>query len=102
MNLLYIGDIMGRPGRKTVKAILPDLIRERQIDFVVAQGENLSSGKGVQIKAMQDMQEAGVDFFTGGNWTTKREEIYPLLEDPGAPIIRPANYPPGTPGKRYK
>lgn len=102
MKILYIGDIMGKAGRKTVKKFLPDLISGHQIDFVVAQGENLSNGKGMQLSAITEMQEAGVNFFTGGNWTTKREEVYPLLEDPKGPVVRPANYPTGTPGQRYK
>jgi metallophosphoesterase (TIGR00282 family) len=102
MKLLYIGDIMGRPGRHTVKQILPELIRSEKIDFVVAQGENLSSGKGLQIKAVEDLLAAGVNFFTGGDWTLHRDEIYPWLDDPAKPVIRPANYPDGTPGRGYK
>jgi metallophosphoesterase (TIGR00282 family) len=102
MKILYIGDIMGRPGRNTVKQILPELIRERGIDFVIAQGENLSSGKGLQLKAVQDMMAAGVDFFTAGDWTMHREEIYPWLADPARPVIRPANLPEGTPGLGWK
>ncbi len=102
MKLLYVGDIMGRPGRQTLKKVLPDLIKEKGIDFVVAQGENLSSGKGLQIKAAEDMLASGVDFFTAGDWTLHREEIYPWLEDPAKPAIRPANMPAGTPGKGYK
>jgi len=102
MKILYIGDIMGRPGRNTVKQILPELKREHGIDFVAAQGENLSNGKGMQIKAAEDMIEAGIDFFTGGDWTLHREEIIPWLDDPARPVIRPANYPDGTPGRGYK
>jgi metallophosphoesterase (TIGR00282 family) len=102
MKILYVGDIMGRPGRKTVKKFLPELIQEHGVDFVVAQGENLSNGKGMQLSAIKEMQEAGVNFFTGGNWTLKREEINPMLEDPKGPVVRPANYPAGTPGQRYK
>jgi calcineurin-like phosphoesterase len=102
MNILYIGDVMGRPGRQTIKKILPDLIREKKVDFVIAQGENLSGGKGMQIKAAEDMLAAGVNFFTGGDWTLHRNEIYPWLDDPNKPVIRPANYPEGTPGRGYK
>ncbi len=69
MKILYIGDIMGRPGRQTVRKILPGLIAERGIDFVVAQGENLSSGKGLQRKAVEEMMAAGVNAFTAGDWT---------------------------------
>lgn len=102
MNILYIGDIMGRPGRNTVKKVLPGLRQELGIDFVVAQGENLSNGKGLQVAAVEDLMAAGVDFFTGGDWTLHREEIIPWLEDPAKPVIRPANYPEGTPGRGYK
>lgn len=102
MKILYIGDIMGRPGRQTVKQVLPGIIAERGIDFVVAQGENLSSGKGLQVKAAEDMLATGINFFTAGDWTLHREEIYPWLDDPARPAIRPANYPAGTPGRGYK
>jgi metallophosphoesterase (TIGR00282 family) len=102
MKLLYLGDIMGRPGRKTIKKLLPELIAEKGVDFVIAQGENLSAGKGLQIKAVEDMLAAGINFFTGGDWTLHREEIYPWLDDPAKPVIRPANYPEGTPGRGYK
>lgn len=102
MKILYLGDIMGRPGRDTVKRLLPDIIREKGVDFVIAQGENLSHGKGLTLAHAQDMLNAGVNFFTAGDWTLHREEIYPWLEDPHKPAIRPANYPDGTPGRGYK
>jgi metallophosphoesterase (TIGR00282 family) len=102
MKLLYLGDIMGRPGRQTIKKLLPTLIAEKGIDFVVAQGENLSAGKGLQVKTVEDMLAHGINFFTGGDWTLHREEIYPWLDDPARPVIRPANYPEGTPGRGYK
>ena len=102
MKILYVGDIMGRAGRKTIQRLLPDLIQDTEADFVIAQGENLSNGKGMQLSAIKDMQAAGVNFFTGGNWTTKREEVYPMLEDSKAPVIRPANYPDEVPGRKYK
>jgi 2',3'-cyclic-nucleotide 2'-phosphodiesterase len=102
MKILYLGDIMGRPGRNTVKHFLPELQREHGVDFVVAQGENLSSGKGMQLKATEEMLAAGVDFFTGGDWTLHRDEIIPWLEDPQKPVIRPANYPDGTAGRGHK
>jgi metallophosphoesterase (TIGR00282 family) len=101
MKILYVGDIMGRPGRQTVQKVLPELRREHGIDFVVAQGENLSDGKGLQIKAVEDMFAAGVDAFTGGNWTNKREEIYPWLEDATKPVVGPSNMA-GMPGPGYK
>lgn len=102
MKILYIGDIMGRMGRQTVQKVLPDLIKSKQIDFVIAQAENLSSGKGMRIEAIREMQAAGVDFFTGGNWSWAIKEIYPYLDDPSENIIRPANYPDEAPGRGYK
>jgi 2',3'-cyclic-nucleotide 2'-phosphodiesterase len=102
MKILYIGDIMGRPGRQVVKQWLPGLINETGADFVVAQGENLSHGKGMQVSHTEEMLAAGIDFFTGGNWTLHRPEIIPWLEDPAKPVVRPANYKTGTPGRGWK
>jgi metallophosphoesterase (TIGR00282 family) len=101
MRLLYVGDIMGRPGRQTITKVLPDLIKEKGIDFVVAQGENLSDGKGMQLSAVEDMQKAGVNAFTGGNWTHHRDEINDWLEDPAKPVVGPANMH-EMPGRGYK
>ncbi len=102
MNVLYLGDIMGKPGRETVRKLLPKLKTELKVDFVIAQGENLSHGKGMTISHTEEMLAAGVDFFTAGNWTSHRPEIIPWLEDPAKPVIRCANYPEGTPGRGYK
>lgn len=102
MNILYLGDIMGRAGRETVKQLLPGLRTELQVDFVVAQGENLTHGKGMTIAHTEDMMAAGVDAFTSGNWTLHRPEIHPWLDDPAKPVNRPANYKAGTPGRPYK
>jgi metallophosphoesterase (TIGR00282 family) len=101
MKVLYIGDIMGRPGRQTVQKILPALREQHGIDFVVAQGENLSDGKGMQLSAVEDMFRAGVDAFSGGNWTNKREDIHPWLEDRSKPVVGPANMH-EMPGPGYK
>jgi 2',3'-cyclic-nucleotide 2'-phosphodiesterase len=102
MILLYVGDIMGRAGREVVTRELGGLVAEYGVDFVLAQGENLSGGKGMKPADMRAMQQAGVGFFTGGNWTGKNPDIYPLLDDPSEPVIRPANYPLGTPGRGVK
>lgn len=102
MNILYIGDVMGEMGIKSVERVLPQLRNEYSVDLAIAQAENVSEGKGVTPSDFIRLQAAGVDFCTGGNWTLAREEIYPALEDPDEPIIRPANYPDGTPGLGYK
>lgn len=102
MNILYVGDIMGKPGRDTVKRLLPGLKEQYKVDVVIAQGENLSHGKGMTIGHTEAMLAAGVDFFTGGNWTLHRDEIIPWAEDPTKPVVRPANYKAGTPGRGHK
>src|SRR5262249_37648891 len=102
MRILYVGDIMGEPGIRVVEKVLLGLKREKQVDFVIAQGENVTEGRGILPYDFRRLQKAGVDFCTGGNWTLHRKEIIPLLNDPNEPIIRPANYPVGTPGLGYK
>lgn len=102
MNILYIGDIMGEAGIKVVEQLLPKLRLERSIDFVVAQAENTTQGRGISVADFARLQKAGVDFCTGGNWSLWRDEIIPAMSDPLQPIVRPANYPAGTPGLGYK
>ena len=102
MNILYVGDVMGDIGLQVVEEVLPKLRRERSIDFVVAQSENVTDGKGITPEDYRRLLAAGVDFCSGGNWSLKRKEIIPQLNDPNQPIIRPANYLEGTPGLGYK
>jgi 2',3'-cyclic-nucleotide 2'-phosphodiesterase len=86
MRILYVGDITGKLGRATAKKVLPDLIKAEKVDFVIAQGENVSHGKGLSVKHAQELMNEGVDFFTGGNHTLSRPEIFDLPN-----VIRPAN-----------
>lgn len=102
MNLLYVGDIMGELGLRTVADVLPELKRERHIDLVIAQSENVTEGKGIAPADFERLRASGVDACSGGNWSLKQPEIIPLLSDPTVPIIRPANYPAGTPGLGWK
>jgi metallophosphoesterase (TIGR00282 family) len=102
MNILYLGDVMAEPGLQLVEKKLPSLRREKKIDLVIAQAENLSDGKGVRTADFQRLRQAGVDFCTGGNHTIFRDEIFGQLADPHVPIIRPANYPADVPGIGYK
>ena len=102
MKILYIGDIVAKIGRRAVSQVLPKLIKEKQIDFVIAQAENMSTGNGITKKSLKEMQEAGVDFFTGGNHSFKKPEGLELMQDPSNNIIRPANYPDDTPGKGWQ
>lgn len=102
MNILYVGDVMGEIGVKTVEAVLPAVRREQAIDVVVAQAENVTEGKGITPEDFTRLKRAGVDACTGGNWTLHRPEIISALQDPNQPIVRPANYPADTPGLGYK
>lgn len=92
LKILFLGDIMGKPGRLAVIKILPEFCHEHGIDFVIANGENLAGGKGVTRDVAGDLFEVNVDVLTGGNhiWQN-REGIAYLNED--IRILRPANYP---------
>lgn len=99
MNILFIGDIVGHPGRETVKALLPDIREQERIDLVVANGENAKHGNGLDIAAYDELREAGVDWFTGGDHTLSQRDFLPLLDAPSTQALRPANYPAGVPGR---
>ncbi len=99
MNILFIGDIVGRPGRNAVKTLLPQLKAELNLDLIVANGENMASGFGMTIEKYNELRETGVDYFTGGNHTLVKKEIWPYLDDPEVRILRPANYADQFPGR---
>lgn len=100
MNIIMIGDIVGRPGRRAVKELLPSLIREFQIDLVLANGENAAGGNGITPDLAEELYTFGVDILTMGNHVWDKKEILPYFEVENR-IIRPANYPPGVPGKGF-
>lgn len=102
MKIIYVGDIMGTAGIETLEAVLPKLVAEHDIDLVIAQAENVSNGKGISVADYDRLLQAGVHFFTGGNHIFEEQSIVPYLQDATRPIIRPANYPNGTPGLGYK
>lgn len=99
MNILYIGDIVGRPGRNAVKQLLPQLKEQYQIDLVLANGENLAGGLGLTLDKYQEMRDAGVDYFTTGNHVYRKEEFTPYLDDSTVNVIRPANFTENNPGR---
>lgn len=101
MKLLYIGDIMGDMGVGAVEQFLPRILRTEAVDFVVAQAENVTEGKGMSAADYTRLRAAGVDAFTGGNHTPARAELYPLLEDPAVPVVGPHNMQ-ECPGPGYK
>ncbi len=102
MKILYVGDIMGDTGIEIVEQVLPGLRQKHAIDLVIAQGENVSDGKGMTLLDFRRLQQAGIDFFTGGNHILDNDSIFPELNDPTKMVIRPANYPSDVPGLGYK
>ncbi len=98
MKLLFIGDIVGRAGRKALTDNLDSLIDRHYVDLVVANGENAASGYGLTVSVLQEIFEAGVDVVTSGNHIWDKKEILPVL-DREPRLLRPANYPPGLAGK---
>lgn len=98
MNVLMIGDVMGKPGRKVVAALLPELRRALKLDLVIANGENAAAGRGLTERTAQDLFDAGVNVLTSGNHIWDQKEVLLLLEQE-APVLRPLNYPPGNPGR---
>ncbi|MEA3554281.1 MAG: TIGR00282 family metallophosphoesterase [Campylobacterota bacterium] len=100
-KIAFIGDIVGRPGRKIVKQNLENLREKYNIDFVIANGENASHGFGLTIKNANELFNCGIDFITGGNHTwDKKKDMLVLLET--KPVIRPDNYPQGVAGTGVK
>ena len=90
MNILFIGDIMGRSGRDAVFEMLPEIKEEYNIDYTIANGENASGGLGMNRNGYEELSRAGVDFFTMGNHTFSKKDIISLFNE-GENIIRPAN-----------
>ena len=98
MKILFIGDIIGSPGRKAVKEILPILQAERRIDFSIANGENIAGGLGVTPSLVEELLGYGINAITSGNHIFKKKEIMEFLDTTNV-LLRPANYPPGAPGQ---
>ena len=98
VKLLFVGDVVGAPGRRTLAALLPELRRRHEPDWVVVNGENASGGIGLNARNAQELLDLDVDAITLGNHAFRHRDIYAVL-DSDAPIIRPANYPKGDPGR---
>jgi 2',3'-cyclic-nucleotide 2'-phosphodiesterase len=100
MRILILGDVIGRPGRRALRDIVPSLIGKEEIDLVVANAENAAGGMGVDLKSARELLSAGVQVLTSGNHIWKKKEIYPFLDEQES-LIRPANYPVGAPGRGW-
>lgn len=101
MNILAIGDVVGSKGCNFLRSKLPSLKKEKNIDIVIANGENSADGNGITPASMNHLFTSGVDVITTGNHAFRRKEVYPHFED-NYNLIRPANYPNGTtPGNGF-
>lgn len=96
---MFIGDIVGRPGRNAVKKVLPELKAREHIDYCFANGENLAAGKGMTYAKYSEMIEAGIDYFTSGNHIWNNADIVPHLNDSTTKVLRPLNYDDSEPGR---
>lgn len=100
LKLLFLGDIVGRPGRKAASNEIPRLKKQYNIDLVVANVENSAAGFGVTAKVVEELQAAGIDLMTTGNHIWDKQESYEFI-DQSPYLLRPANYPPGVPGRGF-
>lgn len=98
MRLLFVGDVVGKPGRRAVAQLLPQLIEERELDYVIVNVENAAGGMGVTPKVLAEFQRLPIDCFSSGNHIWDKKEGLPLLEKEPR-LLRPANYPEGNVGK---
>jgi metallophosphoesterase (TIGR00282 family) len=98
VKILFLGDIVGKPGRDIVHKVLRDFREKEKIDVVIANGENSAGGSGLTPRIAEELFEDGVDILTSGDHIWKRKEIYDLLNTTDR-LVRPANYPEGAPGK---
>jgi 2',3'-cyclic-nucleotide 2'-phosphodiesterase len=100
VRLLFIGDVVGRPGREALAAAIPGLRAEHMPDLIVVNGENVAGGVGVTKETAEEVFAAGADVITLGNHTYRHREVYPYLDSEGR-ILRPANFPASNPGRGH-
>jgi len=99
MRILFLGDIVGRPGRRAVVSAVPHFVTTG-VDFVVANGENAAGGKGIDPGAARELLAAGVDVLTSGNHVWAKREVIPYIGESEV-LLRPANFPSANPGSGY-
>ncbi len=98
VKILFIGDIVGEPGRRAVHELIPRLRRQHQPDLIIANGENSAGGSGITPKTAAEIFAAGVDIITSGDHLWDQKEVIGLLQNESR-FVRPLNYPQGTPGQ---
>lgn len=100
MRVLFIGDIVGKPGREAIKRFLKPLQKEFDVDVTIANAENAAAGKGLTKEVSEELYRQGIQFLTMGNHVWDQREIMNFI-DSDPKLIRPANYPVGAPGQGY-
>ena len=100
MRIMLVGDVVGRAGRRAFRKITPQLRLERKIDVVIVNGENVAGGKGFTRKALDELYAGGADVVTSGNHVCDKKDVFAFVDEEPF-LVRPANYPEGTPGKGY-
>ncbi len=100
MRILFLGDLVGRSGRTAAIDALPDLKKNLKLDFIIVNAENAASGFGTTEKIANQVMEAGADVISGGNHTFDQKDILNIINKDNR-VLRPANYPEGTPGRGY-
>ncbi len=99
IKILFIGDIIGEPGRKCVNFVLQNKLNKEDYDLIIANGENLAGGKGISKSVFEEILSFGVDIVTLGNHTYSRKEVLDIINHPQ--LVRPINYPEGNQGQGY-
>ena len=97
LRLLFLGDVMGEPGRKAIAAVLPGLKKELKVDFAIVNGENAAGGRGITAKIAIALMRAGATVLTSGDHIWDQPDVVPYLRDEPR-LLRPLNYPEGVPG----
>ena len=100
MNIFFIGDIVGRAGRRAVRKLLNEIIEEYNIDLIIANGENAAGGFGITEKVANELFDYGIDALTMGNHTWNNKDIFNFIDNEKR-LIRPLNYMPGVPGRGW-
>jgi hypothetical protein len=100
VNILFVGDVVGRPGRRALARLLPSLRADHQLDLVIANGENAAAGFGITPSVAAELFAAGVDVITMGNHAWSKRESLPLYQEEPR-LLRPANFPPQDPGRGF-
>lgn len=100
MKILFIGDIVGKPGREAISKCLPELKKEHNLEFVIANAENVAGGSGITAGVAEELFCLGIDVLTSGDHIWKKREIFQIIEQEER-ILRPVNFPLGAPGRGF-